>query len=59
MIYTSIYHPLPGYVHIFCLQRFSSTFESTVCILKIAFMQYNKQNFPPSLRLLGSAVAQW
>ena len=29
-IYTCINHPLPGLVHTFCLQRFSSVFESTV-----------------------------
>ena len=28
MIYTCINHPLPGLVQIFCLQRFSSIFES-------------------------------
>ena len=30
LIYTFMNHPLPGLVHIFCLQRFSSIFESKV-----------------------------
>ena len=30
MIYTCINHPIPGLVHMFCLQRFSSIFEPTV-----------------------------
>ena len=29
-IYTCINYPIPGLAHIFCLQRFSSIFDSTV-----------------------------
>ena len=33
MIYTCIKYPIPGLVYIFCLQRFSCIFESTVLVL--------------------------
>ena len=33
MIYTCVNRPLPGLLHMFCLQQFSSIFESSVTAL--------------------------
>ena len=32
MIYICINHPLPSLIHMFCLQRFLSIFESSVAL---------------------------
>ena len=42
MINTCINYPIPGLVHFFCLQRFSSTFESSVVNYYLMFISYKR-----------------
>ena len=44
MIYTYINHPLPGLVHMFSLQLFSSIFESIVHKYIFSMTMVNKIN---------------